>query len=65
MKIHPVGTGLFRTDGRTYMTKLIAGFRNFAKGPKSTQIKRTEYKNTRTTNKIEVSSTADSAVHFN
>jgi len=30
MKIRPVGTELFRADGRTHMTKLIVAFRNFA-----------------------------------
>jgi hypothetical protein len=39
MKIRPVGAELFnadrQTDGRTDMTKLIVGFRNFAKAPKN------------------------------
>jgi hypothetical protein len=30
MKIHPVRTKLFHTDGRTDMTKLIVAFCNFA-----------------------------------
>jgi hypothetical protein len=34
MKILPVKARLFRADGRTDMTKLIAAFRNFAKAPK-------------------------------
>jgi len=29
MKIHPVGTELFRADGRTDMMNLIVAFRNF------------------------------------
>ena len=34
MKIRPVGAELFHADGRTYMTKLIVAFRNFANAPK-------------------------------
>jgi len=34
MKILPVGAELFHVDGRTDMTKLIIGFRNFAIAPK-------------------------------
>jgi hypothetical protein len=30
MKIHPVGAELFHTYGRTYITKLMIAFRNFA-----------------------------------
>ena len=30
MKIHLVGTELFHVDGRTYTTKLLVAFRNFA-----------------------------------
>ena len=30
MKIRPVGAELIRADRRTYTTKLIAAFRNFA-----------------------------------
>jgi len=33
MKIHPVGTELFRADRQTNMSNLVA-FRNFAKVPK-------------------------------
>jgi hypothetical protein len=29
-----LGAKVFQVDGRTYMTKLIAAFRNFAKAPK-------------------------------
>ena len=36
MKIRPVGAELFHADRRTYMTKLIVAFRNFAKAPKNT-----------------------------
>jgi hypothetical protein len=35
MKIRPVGAELFHMDGRTDMTKLIVGFRNFANAPKN------------------------------
>ena len=35
MKIGLVGAGLFHADGRTYMTKVIVAFRNFANAPKS------------------------------
>jgi hypothetical protein len=38
MKIHPVAAEFFQADGRTDrhdMTKLIVGFRNFAKTPKN------------------------------
>jgi len=34
MKIRPVGAELFHADRRTYMTKLIVAFRNFANAPK-------------------------------
>ena len=34
MKIHPMGTELFHTDGQTHMTELIVAFRNFANAPK-------------------------------
>ena len=34
MKIHSVGAKLFRTDGKTDMTKPIVAFRNFQKMPK-------------------------------
>ena len=34
MKIRPVGTELYHADRRTHMTKLIVGFRSFAKEPK-------------------------------
>jgi Fe-S-cluster formation regulator IscX/YfhJ len=45
MKIRPVGAELFQADGRTDgrtdrqtdMTKLIAAFRNFSKGPKNSE----------------------------
>jgi hypothetical protein len=38
MKIRPVGAEFFHADGQTDrndMTKLIAGFRNFANAPKN------------------------------
>jgi len=37
MKILPVGAELFRTEGRTDMTKLTIAFRNFPNAPKKTQ----------------------------
>jgi len=37
MKIRPVGTEFFYVDRRTDMTKLIVGFRNFAKMPHKTK----------------------------
>jgi len=41
MKIRPLATELFRAgDGRTDMTKLIVGFRNFAKAPKNQIIRK-------------------------
>jgi len=35
MKIRIVGAELFRVDGRTHMTELIAAFRNFVNAPKN------------------------------
>jgi len=35
MKVSPVGTELFHTDGRTDMTKLIVAFRKVENAPKS------------------------------
>jgi len=35
MKILPVGTEFFRSDGRTDMTKLIVAFHNFVEVPKN------------------------------
>ena len=35
MKAHLVGAELFRADGRTDVTKLIVGFRNFTNATKS------------------------------
>jgi len=37
MIIRLVGAELFRADRRTYMTKLIVVFRNFANAPKNVQ----------------------------
>jgi hypothetical protein len=37
MQIHPVGTELLNADGRTYMTKVIVAFRNFANGRKKSR----------------------------
>jgi len=35
MKIRPVGAGMFRADGQTYMTKVAnVAFRNFVNAPK-------------------------------
>jgi len=35
VKIRPVGAELFHEDGRTDMTKLFVGLRNFANTPKT------------------------------
>jgi hypothetical protein len=35
MKIRPVGTELFHTDGRTDMTEIIVAFRDFRNAPKN------------------------------
>jgi hypothetical protein len=35
IKFRPVGAGLFHAVGRTYMTKPIVAFRNFANAPKN------------------------------
>jgi len=39
MQIPPVRAALFLEDGRTYMTKLILAFGNFAKAPNNGSIK--------------------------
>jgi hypothetical protein len=40
IKIRPVGSDLFHTDGQTGMAKLIVIFRNFANVPKTTRVKK-------------------------
>jgi len=35
MKIRPVGTELFHSDGQTDMTKIIVAYRNFANAPQT------------------------------
>jgi len=40
MKIRSLGAELFHADGRTYTTKLIVAFRNFAKSRKNIWEKR-------------------------
>jgi len=37
MKISPMGTELLHADGQTGVTKLIVGFHNFAKAPKTVE----------------------------
>jgi hypothetical protein len=42
MKIRSVGADLFHADGQTYMTKIIAPFRNFANATKNDRTLQTQ-----------------------